>query len=192
MTCDVGGNTRQKSEPKHRRTVYSQDSGLRSHLPCTHTGHANEDGALQRRLAHQRRCMQRLRQSAARRCVVGVAPSGEVVQAADGRRRVRSEKRARLCMHGDNMGKKARQLWPFLRATHDALTASVSHPFSAFFACASWKVLRNTASSLENGGVGRHWGLRSFRSCLTAGGRCFTIFVGVSQNFVQVQPVGAN
>ena len=92
----------------------------------------------------------------------------------------------------DNMGTGACQLWPFLRAPSVALTASVSHPFSAFFACASWKVLCNTASSLENGGVGRHWGLRSFRSCLTAGGRCFTIFVGVSQNFVQVQPVGVN
>ena len=69
----------------------------------THAGHANEDAALQRRLAHERSLVQRLRKPTACRRVLRVIAGRETIEVSDGGRCVGGEQCACLStsrMHG--------------------------------------------------------------------------------------------
>ena len=62
----------------------------------------------------------------------------------------------------------------------DVHTVKVSHPFSTFLSCASLNVEGSTELNLATGGAGGNPGLLRVKSCLTAGGRCFTTIVADS------------
>ena len=71
----------------------------------TYAGHTDEYAALESGLAHECGGLNRMGESPAGRGIVGVVSRREVIETADGRRRVRSEERTGLRVDRDGLSR---------------------------------------------------------------------------------------